>query len=103
MLLDALRADRRVYRGQSQAIGPELRLNVNIVDHPNDRLNGEYLIQQTFHTIAEERYRTGERSGRALQRHDRSGAGQGRMASPEDDAAADRPRPRDCDHHRPGG
>ena len=62
VLLDALRADRRVYRGQSQASGLSCGCNVNIVDHPNDRLNGEFLIQQTFHTIAEERYRTGERS-----------------------------------------
>jgi type VI secretion system secreted protein VgrG len=62
VLLDALRTERRVYRGKSQASGLSCGTKVTIGDHYNSRLDGEFLIQQTFHSVQAERYRTGETS-----------------------------------------
>lgn len=63
VLLDALRTERLIYRGQSEASGLSCGTKVKIENHPNDRLNGEFLIQQTFHSIEAERYRTGDAGG----------------------------------------
>jgi len=63
VLLDAFRAERRLYRGQSQATGLSCGNKVNIGDHHNPRLDGSYLIQQTFHSVQAERFRTGESGG----------------------------------------
>jgi type VI secretion system secreted protein VgrG len=60
VVLDALRTDRKVYRGQSQATALSCGAKVTIEDHPTERFNDEYVIQQTFHTVANERYRTGD-------------------------------------------
>lgn len=63
VLLDALRTERLLYRGQSEASGLTCGTKVTIKDHPNDRLNGEFLIQHTIHSIEAERYRSGETGG----------------------------------------
>lgn len=63
VLLDALRSERLLYRGQTENSGLACGTKVNIRDHPNDRLNGEFLIQHTFHSIEAERYRTGDMGG----------------------------------------
>jgi len=60
VLLDALRTDRRTYRGQSQSSGLTCGTKLTVRKHPNRRLNGSFLIRQTFHSITAERYRTGE-------------------------------------------
>ena len=59
VLLDALRTDRRSYRGQSQSPGLACGTKVTVRKHPNRRLNGSFLIRQTFHSITAERYRSG--------------------------------------------
>ena len=63
VLLDALRTERRLYRGHSEASGLVCGTKVNITNHPNERLNGTFLIQQTFHSIEAERFRTGDTGG----------------------------------------
>ena len=63
VLLDAFRTERRLYRGKSQASGLSCGTKVGISDHYNSRLDGEFLIQQTFHSVQAERYRTGESGG----------------------------------------
>lgn len=63
VLLDALRTERRVYSGRSEASALSCGSKVNVQNHPNDRLNGAFLIQQTLHSIEAERYRTGETGG----------------------------------------
>ena len=63
VLLDALRTERRVYRGQTQAAGLSCGTKVTIKDHYNPHLDGEFLIQQTYHSLQAERFRTGEMGG----------------------------------------
>lgn len=60
VLLDAFRTERRLYRGQSQSAGLSCGTKVEIENHHN---SGSYLIQQTFHSVQAERYRTGESGG----------------------------------------
>lgn len=57
--LDALRAERRSYVGQSQASALSCGAKVSIAEHPAGRLNATYLITRTFHSITSESYRTG--------------------------------------------
>jgi type VI secretion system secreted protein VgrG len=57
--LDALRAERRSYIGQSQASGLSCGRKFSIAEHPAGRLNTAYLITRTFHSITSESYRTG--------------------------------------------
>lgn len=63
VLLDALRTERRVYRGESEASGLSCGSKVNVENHPNGRLDGSFLIQRTFHSIEAERYRSGATGG----------------------------------------
>ena len=60
VVFDALRTDRQSYRGQSQATGLSCGAKVTIEEHLIPQLDGEYVIQQTFHSIAAERFRTGD-------------------------------------------
>jgi type VI secretion system secreted protein VgrG len=57
--LQALRAERQVYRGQSQATGLACGTKFKLTQHPADRLNKEYLIVRTHHSITAENYRSG--------------------------------------------
>ena len=57
--LDALRAERRSYIGQSQASGLSCGHKFSVTEHPAGRLNASYLITRTFHSITSESYRTG--------------------------------------------
>ena len=57
--LEALRHDRQIYTGESQAAGLTCGAKVAIADHPASRLNGDFLITRTYHSIVSESYRTG--------------------------------------------
>ena len=57
--LDALRADRRVFTGTSQAAGLACGTLVGVQDHPASRMNGHYMIVSANHSIASEAYRSG--------------------------------------------
>ncbi len=58
-LLDAQRANRRVFTGTSQASGITAGQRLDVVDHPADRLNGSYMVIAATHSIAAEAYRSG--------------------------------------------
>jgi len=58
--LEALRAERRSYVGQSQAAGLSCGYKLSLSNHPAGRLNGSYLVTRTFHSITSESYRTGD-------------------------------------------
>lgn len=62
-VLDGSRADRRVFSGTSQAGALSCGTLVDVANHPAARMNGSYLITGTFHSIAAETYRSGEREG----------------------------------------
>lgn len=59
-VLDALRANRRVFTGESQAGGLSCGTTLSISDHPAARMNARYLVTSTYHNIATETYRSGE-------------------------------------------
>ncbi len=59
VLLDAARAQRLIYRGQSQAISLVCGTKVNVEEHPSSRFNGEFLIVSTVHTITGDLTRSG--------------------------------------------
>ena len=59
-LLDAQRANRRVFTGTSQASGITTGQRLDVADHPADRLNGSYMVIAAIHSIAAEAYRSGE-------------------------------------------
>jgi type VI secretion system secreted protein VgrG len=63
--LDALRAGRRVFVGASQAAGLSCGTTVAVTEHPAGRMNASYLITGTYHNIAAETYRSGEREDEA--------------------------------------
>ena len=56
----SLRADRNTYRGQSQSTGLSCGTKVKVEEHPAGRMNADYLITKTFHSITAERYRSGQ-------------------------------------------
>jgi type VI secretion system secreted protein VgrG len=58
--LAALRAERKLYTGQSQASGLACGRKVQVQDHPHGRFNRTYLITETLHSITAETYRTGQ-------------------------------------------
>ena len=101
VVLDALRTDRQSYRGQSQATGLSCGAKVTIEEHLIPQLDGEYVIQQTFHSIAAERFRTGDFSEdqgyNVIVEAVRANT-QWRAAN---HAPPRRARPRKRDHHRP--
>jgi type VI secretion system secreted protein VgrG len=59
--LEALRADRRVFTGTSQATGVSVGDIVKIARHPVGRFNASYLVTRAEHSIAAESYRSGQR------------------------------------------
>lgn len=59
-MLDAQRANRRVFTGTSQASGITTGQRLDVADHPADRLNGSYMVIAATHSIAAEAYRSGE-------------------------------------------
>ena len=61
--LNSLRSDRHTYRGQSQSSGLSCGTKLTVKEHPSSRMNGDYIITRTFHSITAERYRTGQGSG----------------------------------------
>ncbi len=58
--LDAQRAMRKRYSGQSQAAALHCGSTVAITDHPNVRMNRDYLITKAVHSLTAESYRTGD-------------------------------------------
>ncbi len=60
-LLEGLRAQRRRLAGTSQAGGLSCGYLMTVEQHPVGRMNGRFLIAATFHSIAAETYRTGQR------------------------------------------
>ncbi len=52
------RAQRRVFSGDTQAYGLAYGFKVEVTDHAVDRLNADYLVIATHHSIAAERYRS---------------------------------------------
>ena len=59
VLNEALRHDRQVYHGESQATGLACGTKVAVTEHPTARLNAGYLVTRTYHSIVSEAYRTG--------------------------------------------
>lgn len=59
--LDAVRANRRTFIGKSQAAGLSCGSTIGVTEHPAARMNANYLITKTYHNIAAETYRSGER------------------------------------------
>ena len=58
-LLDAQRANRRTFTGNSQAAGITTGYRIDVEDHPAERMNVSYLVTAATHSIAAESYRTG--------------------------------------------
>lgn len=58
-LLDAQRANRRTFTGNSQAAGITTGYRIDVEDHPAERMNASYLVTAATHSIAAESYRTG--------------------------------------------
>jgi type VI secretion system secreted protein VgrG len=58
-LLEAFRAQRRIFVGTAQSSGLACGTKFNVQNHPNDRMNGQYLITATHHSITAEKYRSG--------------------------------------------
>ena len=56
--LTALRRDRQVYAGHSQAIGLMCGGKVSVTKHPTGRLNAGYLITRTEHVLQAEEHRS---------------------------------------------
>ncbi len=61
--IEAERAERKLYTGESQALGAVPGSIVAIKQHPNDRFNTDYLIVRTHHVVAAETYRSGVGGG----------------------------------------
>lgn len=59
VILDAQRAGRRTFTGTSQSAGLSCGTQVDVAEHPAARMNANYLIISTVHSIASETYRSG--------------------------------------------
>lgn len=59
-LLDAQRAGRRTFTGDSQAAGITTGYRIDVEGHPAARMNASYLITAATHSIASESYRSGK-------------------------------------------
>lgn len=59
-MLNALRAQRRVFTGATQSSGLACGKKVNVTNHPAGRMNGSYLIIGTRHSFVSETYRSGQ-------------------------------------------
>lgn len=62
-MLEARRAQRRVFTGTSQAAGITCGMTTMVGNHPVGRMNGSYLVTSTYHNIASETYRSGHGGG----------------------------------------
>ncbi|WP_068079665.1 type VI secretion system Vgr family protein [Novosphingobium rosa] len=58
-LINAMRAQRRVFTGASQAAGLSCGFKVTVADHHIGRMNADYLIMSAYHSIVAETYRSG--------------------------------------------
>jgi len=58
-MMSAMRAQRRVFTGSSQAAGLSCGFKVSVTDHQTGRMNGDYLIMSAYHSIVAETYRSG--------------------------------------------
>lgn len=61
-LLDAQRAGRRIFTGESQAAGLCTGQRVDVEGHPAGRMNASYLVTSAIHSIASESYRSGSQA-----------------------------------------
>lgn len=59
VVLEANRAERRVFSGFSHAVGLEVGNRVAVTNHPVPRMNATYVIISAQHSIASENYRAG--------------------------------------------
>ncbi len=66
VVLDAGRADRRVFTGFSHAVGLEVGQRVSVTNHPVGRMNAGYVIISAHHSIASEAYRAGRADSEPL-------------------------------------
>lgn len=66
VVLDAARAERRVFTGFSHAVGISVGQKVRVTNHPVARMNREYLVISTHHSIASEVYRATHAASEAL-------------------------------------
>ena len=57
--LEELRARRQTYSGQTTAKGICAGQTIKVENHPTDRLNAEYMIISTYHTLRAESYQSG--------------------------------------------
>jgi type VI secretion system secreted protein VgrG len=62
-MLQAMRHDRQVYTGESQASGLACGFKLSVAEHSLGRLNAEYLITGAFHSITSDSYRSGRGAG----------------------------------------
>ena len=60
--LEQFRARRRVYSGQVNAKGVTVGTTFKLLQHPNKRLNDEYMITSTYHELRSQSYISGSRS-----------------------------------------
>lgn len=63
--LDGMRAQRRILNGTSQSAGLCCGNTVSVEQHPTPRMNGDFLITSTYHSIAAETYRSGRKEREA--------------------------------------
>lgn len=61
--LQAERAERVLYTGESQAMGVGTGSLLSVTHHPNDRFNDAYLVVRTHHVVAAEAHRSGGGGG----------------------------------------
>lgn len=61
--LEAERAERVLYTGESQALGITAGALLGVSQHPNDRFNHRYLVVRTHHVVAAEAHRSGGGGG----------------------------------------
>ena len=57
--LEQSRALRRQYFGHMSAKGITVGTTIDVFNHPNDKLNTEYMITRTFHKLRSQSYRSG--------------------------------------------
>lgn len=57
-MLEQRRAERRVFTGEAQASGLGCGTKVAVTGHAVDRMNADYLVTRTHHSLTAERYRS---------------------------------------------
>lgn len=58
-MLNAIRAQRRIFTGTSQAAGISCGFKVSVEGHQIGRMNNDYLVMSAYHSIVAESYRSG--------------------------------------------